>query len=238
MPTPSTGTEKAYLALVKPPARTETPKLSDVKSGRVKEVVLTFNPKEISISKGATWNREPQVGAVSAAMAQFRGSQPATLNLEILLDASEQSNPDVTEKAEALLDAVKPLKQTLDSEPSPPWVVFGWGKFVSFVAVVTSVTVRYTLFRPDGVPVRATASLTLEEMPTDPPPRQNPTSGAITSTRVHTVVAGDTLHSIAFAEYRDPARWRDIAEANGIDDPMRLTPGTTVLIPDLNELET
>jgi nucleoid-associated protein YgaU len=42
---------------------------------------------------------------------------------------------------------------------------------------------------------------------------------------------GDTLQSIAFAHYRDPTRWRRIAEANAIDDPMRLRRGASLTIP-------
>ncbi|MGW7310516.1 peptidase M23, partial [Streptomyces sp. NPDC054835] len=37
-------------------------------------------------------------------------------------------------------------------------------------------------------------------------------------------------------EYGDATRWRVIAEANGIDDPMRLSPGTELLLPSAAEL--
>jgi len=126
------------------------------------------------------------------------------------------------------------MRDTLSTNtPSPPWVVFGWGTFTSFVAIVKQVQAQYTMFRPDGTPIRATCSVTLEEVPTTPPPRQNPTSGALEARRSHVVVAGDTLPSIAQREYGDPTRWRALAEANDIDDPMRLVPGTTLTIPDL-----
>jgi nucleoid-associated protein YgaU len=50
------------------------------------------------------------------------------------------------------------------------------------------------------------------------------------------VVAGDTLPSVAFHAYGDPNLWRAVAEANGIDDPMRLRAGTRLLLPALDEL--
>ena len=43
--------------------------------------------------------------------------------------------------------------------------------------------------------------------------------------------AGDTLHSVAYAEYGNPGFWRVLAEANGVDDPLRIAPGTALLIP-------
>jgi nucleoid-associated protein YgaU len=68
--------------------------------------------------------------------------------------------------------------------------------------------------------------------------RQNPTSGTLEAHRSRTVVAGDSLPLIAYAEYGDPGSWRTIAEANGIDDPLRLRAGTGLLIPLHDESET
>jgi nucleoid-associated protein YgaU len=234
--------EKAYLAIVAPPKpATKPPRLSEVlskaRSGAEGEVVFTFNPNEFSISKSASWSRTPQRGAAGAAMPQFTGSEPASLSLEVFFDASEASSPKVAKDVQRLLDTVTPLQKTISADrPSPPWVVFGWGKFMSFVAIVKSVNAKYTMFLPDGTPIRATATLTLEEIPTDPPPRQNPTSGALTSHRTHQMIAGDSLPSVAQAEYGDPGLWRVLAEANDIDDPMRVAPGTTLLVPHPSEV--
>ena len=49
--------------------------------------------------------------------------------------------------------------------------------------------------------------------------------------------SGDTLAVLAWREYGDPAAWRVIAEANGIDDPMRLAHGRELLLPALDEIE-
>jgi nucleoid-associated protein YgaU len=53
---------------------------------------------------------------------------------------------------------------------------------------------------------------------------------------VHKVIAGDSLASIAFREYGDPAKWRPLAAANNIDDPIRLCVGTTLIVPAAGEL--
>jgi nucleoid-associated protein YgaU len=66
---------------------------------------------------------------------------------------------------------------------------------------------------------------------TNPAHRQNPTSGGRTGLESHILTEGDTLHSVAWARFGDPSYWRAIAEFNGIDDPLRLTPGTRLLIP-------
>jgi nucleoid-associated protein YgaU len=57
----------------------------------------------------------------------------------------------------------------------------------------------------------------------------------VASLRTHTVVEGDSLQSIAYAEYGNPGLWRAVAEVNGIDDPMRPPTGASLLLPSPEE---
>jgi nucleoid-associated protein YgaU len=45
------------------------------------------------------------------------------------------------------------------------------------------------------------------------------------------VAGGDTLSGLAATYLSDPARWRDIARANNLDDPFSLTTGQPLVIP-------
>jgi nucleoid-associated protein YgaU len=90
------------------------------------------------------------------------------------------------------------------------------------------------MFRLDGTPVRAKVSISFEETPMSAA-KQNPTSGGQPGRRTHLVTMGDSLASLAYREYGDPGLWRAIAAANGIDDPSRLHPGMSLLIPPLRE---
>jgi LysM repeat protein len=249
MPTAPSGggsLAKAEIVLVQPPKDlTATPQLSQITStakggGGLGRIPFMFNPASYTVSKGAKWNRAETKGAKTVAMPEFVGSLPASMTLEILIDHSDRATPTVASTVDLLLSAVVPIPGTLDQgNPTPPWAVFSWGSRIPMVAFVSNVSATYTLFRPDGTPVRAKCSVTLEEVPTDPMPKQNPTSGSDRPIRQHTVVAGDSLPSIAQAAYGDAARWRDVADANGIDDPLHLPAGTSVLLPheaDLPEL--
>jgi nucleoid-associated protein YgaU len=125
---------------------------------------------------------------------------------------------------------------TAMGDAKPPTVTFGWGtNIVMEEAYITSMSVTYTRFLL-GNPVRADVQVSLEEVPLQLP-ATNPTSGGLTSRRTHTVVEGDTLASISFREYGAATKWRALAVANGLDDPMRLRPGTELLIPDPREAE-
>jgi hypothetical protein len=157
------------------------------------------------------------------------------MTLEMFLDASDQSSGDVSKDVQKLFDACAPTAASdSKNKPLPPLVRFGWDK-VYFNGYMESVNAKYTLFRQDGKPIRALCSITLKEFPKDQA-KQNPTSGSERAQRSVQVVAGDTLAGIAWREYGDPTRWRVIAEANGIDDPLRLRPATRLLVPSADDL--
>ena len=112
----------------------------------------------------------------------------------------------------------------------PPQVVFAWGGFRSFTAVVTTMTQTFVLFLADGTPVRAKVAVTIKEVPVVDT-GQNPTSRAAGARRSRVVQLGDTLDWIALEELGDSNAWRIIADLNDLDDPRRLKPGQTLLIP-------
>ena len=47
---------------------------------------------------------------------------------------------------------------------------------------------------------------------------------------------GDTLPSISYRAYGDATQWRLIAEANGVDNPLHLRRGSSLVAPDAGEL--
>ena len=50
---------------------------------------------------------------------------------------------------------------------------------------------------------------------------------------MHTVRDGDTLPSISYGAYGDATKWRLIAEANGVDNPLHLRRGSSLSLPSL-----
>jgi contractile injection system tube protein len=208
---------------------------ASLKDDAGKELTFRFNPKEYSITKSATWNRPTTKGAKHATKPEFGGVQPRTLQMELFFDDWE-GKKDLVKDIEVLLGWLQPTDKTINSKkPQPQVLTFQWGaKQGPFKGYLKSVNAKYTMFDSEGSPVRATAQISLEEVAIDVP-KQNPTSGALNTRRTHTVAAGDTLHSIAYHEYDDPALWRGLAAFNGIDDPFRVGPGTRLLIPTADE---
>ena len=101
---------------------------------------------------------------------------------------------------------------------------------------ISSLTVKYTLFRPDGKPTRALVTSLGITVDASSYPMQNPTSGGLASYSTHLLGAGESLQSVAFTTYGHARLWRHLAVLNGIDDPLRVRPGTVVMLPTLSEL--
>jgi contractile injection system tube protein/LysM domain-containing protein len=224
--------EHAFLELRTPP----TAPGSLEPGGRCGRIDFQFNPKELSFSKSATWSRNAQKGSKNSGVPEFKGPEPCKLALEMFLDSSDTQDDSVVKTVEKLFSCCVPTPESHDQKkPNPPWVIFHWGGLTSFTGYIHSVTVKYTLFTPGGLPIRGIATVNLEEISKEQK-GQNPTSGALSTHRVHTVLSGDSLASIAWREYGDPTMWRAIATANRIDDPMRLRAGSSLLVPAAEDL--
>ncbi len=185
-----------------------------------------FNPKEYALSKSVPWTPQDSSG-VDAPALQFTTGQGETLDLELFFDTFERNH--------AVTDLTGPIHNLALIDAGlhrPPRVLVSWGK-LKFEGHIESVNQRFTMFRSDGVPVRATMSIKLREA-VDPHdqaqrrPRESPDHA-----KLHAVRRGETLQSIAAKEYDDPGQWRRIADANGIDDPFRLEPGQRLLVPPI-----
>jgi phage tail protein X len=238
MPKSSSGAGKslvrATLAIHEPPVGTST-----TPGTRIKTLRFDFNPAQLSLSRAAQWKVTPTAAVRDGAKPEFMGPEPRAMTLEIFLDSSDRPTSNtVLQKVAALMSCCEVTTKSIAAkQPSPPWVVFQWGSFSTarFTAYVSSVDASYTLFGTTGVPIRATCQVQLHEIPRKTR-GQNPTSGALTARRVHQVVAGESLQSLAWREYGDANVWRAIAEANGIDDPAQLPTGTELILPAAEEV--
>jgi nucleoid-associated protein YgaU len=193
-----------------------------------------FNPTEYSVSKANTWNYKEVTGK-SFAPPTFGGGQPRQMELSLLFD---QTFPPYTmpvkDSTAALLDAMEVPKGKAAGSPSaaPPFMTFNWGSLV-FKGACTSLTVTYKLFAVNGDPLRADVKLTLKQAE-EVQKGQNPTTRAMAGYGVHRVRDGDTLPSISYEAYGDATKWRLIAEANGVDNPLHLRRGAPLSLPRLD----
>lgn len=185
---------------------------------------LPFNPTEYGIDRGATY-AEIRVPGLDTPILQWIRGDGDVLSVKVFLDATNRRD-NVEEQLNKLRSLV-----TYDRElHAPPVVRFAWGT-ESFEGVVTSLKEAFALFDANGRIVRATVTIAMKRYKAVEVQLRERNSHSPDRTRVRVVREGDTLASLATEAYGDPRHWRVIAQANDIDRPRFLSPGTSLRIP-------
>ncbi len=201
------------------------------------QIPCLFNPSELALTQANGWAGDVMPGK-GVPTLRYTGARSGVLRLTLFFDTTDSGEAVTTHTSKIVglmeVDSSLPGSSTDTNNARPPWVTFNWGDFHSFKAVVSALDLRFEYFSSTGVPLRARAAITLtqyqEDMAFGP---QNPTSGTPRPHRVHRVQPGETLDRIAAVHFGDSTRWRSIADANGIEDPLALRAGSLLSIPGL-----
>ncbi len=195
-------------------------------------IPVMFKPEKLGFSKTADWDTKHKKGRPKGCktvgqayhdvpQATFKGGGPETLELELFFDTTD-TQMDVRLH-------IKPIQMLVYKAPfmdAPPLVMFSWGMMLSKISYVEEVEIDYTMFRPDGTPLRAEVNLNLVEKDMGWLSRlpMNPTSYS-EARKTWVVTEGQTLDWIAFQEYGNAAHWRHIAKVNNLENPRDLRSG-------------
>jgi len=207
-------------------------------------IEVAFNPTEYTLSKSVQ-TAEVTIPGLDSPVLQFVRGQNETLSLDLFFDTTESGMDDNANSVTKLTDAFYD-----GATHAPPVCLFSWGDdfpgrrtYTSlgtgsqqrhgFKCIVESVKQRFTLFSPQGVPLRATLTVSLKEYKTLAEQIDEINKQSADRTHAHVVAASETLSQIAANVYNDPSLWRAIADRNQILDPLNLTPGTVLQIPAL-----
>ncbi len=196
------------------------------------EVKCLFNPNEYTFSKKNTWTPK-QVKGQNVPSLEFGGGDSMTLRMQLFFDtyATGGDVRTTTNKIWKLMNINTSLADMTSTKGRPPMVEFQWGATWSFKAVITSISQKFTLFRDNGIPVRATLDVDFMQAKEEGKyPGQNPTTKGSPGYKRRVVREGETIDWIAFDEYGDSAMWRHIADVNNLNDPMKLKPGQILAI--------
>jgi hypothetical protein len=210
-------------------------------------VEVQFNPTEFSLEKGAQI-AEIGIPGIDSPMLQFVRGQNEKLTVELFFDTTEHGMGAGATSVTTLTDPVYSMIKIEPTRHAPPIVTFMWnsnfpGANLSsfsgsqgrneFCGLVESIRQKFTLFSPEGVPLRATLTLTLREYKTLDKQLDQLNLSSPDRTHGHITQQGETLAQIAYRYYRRVGDWREIADRNNIEDPRRLPSGITLAVPRL-----
>lgn len=197
-----------------------------------------FNPSEFTVGRKNEWSSDPMPGK-GVPKLSYTGARGGWMNVDLTFDTTADGTAVTahTGKIMQLMDIDPSIPGTDEATHNarPPFVTFHWGDLHSFKAIISELEMTFTYFSATGTPLRAQMRLTLQQYEASQAfGPQNPTSGTPRPHRVHRVQPGETLDRIAARYYGDSTRWRALASANGIEDPLALRPGGMLSIPQLD----
>lgn len=187
---------------------------------------VMFNPEEYSLNKDNNYASQAIPGLTSPLL-QFVHGNLRTLDMELLFDTFE-TQQDVrgeTQQVVALLDIDRDLH-------TPPVLRLTWGS-LEFRCVLAKVGQKFVKFFNDGRPARARLNVTFNEYLDAATQVAAANLQTADFSKAYTVRQNDSLSGIAANFYEDAGKWRPIALANGILDPLSITPGQMIQVPPL-----
>ncbi|HXO02956.1 MAG TPA: LysM peptidoglycan-binding domain-containing protein [Stellaceae bacterium] len=198
---------------------------------------VMFNPEEYTVNREINY-AQSVIPGLSGPVLQFISGNMQTLEMELFLDTYEEHrvNDRVLNKAQsdvrALTTQVTGLMDIDPTTHAPPVLLFTWAS-LSFTCVLARASQRFIMFLPDGTPVRARLQVVFNEFRNVDLEAKEVKRETSDFTKRYMVNQGETLSGIAAASYGDPALWRVIALANGIDRPRPLAAGQELVLPNL-----
>jgi hypothetical protein len=193
-----------------------------------------FNPSTFHLALDIDRNFTQAIGN-GYTPGNFKYVKPQDVKFDFTLDATGTGKPlkngDIPSEIKAFLSVVYVIE---GSEHQPHYVKAIFGD-VTIKGVATNVDITYTLFRADGMPLRAKISVTIAST-------MDPKLGEIVQnksspdlTHKVTMTQTDRLVSLAYSIYKNNNYYSDVAKVNGFNNFRRLPTGTDIFFPPLDK---
>jgi nucleoid-associated protein YgaU len=192
----------------------------------------SINPSGYNHQFGIRYTQSSAQG-LSSEEAKFNAVQSEKLSLkELVLDgtgAVPGTKLPVKQQVEQLR---KTVYDYVGDKHEPPIVQVVWGSLL-FYGRIESLKFDYTLFAPNGEPLRAKVTLSFIEFTSAAEEVKESARKSPDLTHQIIVRAGDTLPLLCERIYRDPAYHLEVARINGLTLVRQLEPGMSLRFPPL-----
>jgi nucleoid-associated protein YgaU len=206
--------------------------------GLQQRMEVQYNPTQYSISKSAQI-AEIAIPGLDEPIQQYIRGQTEKLSVELLFDTTAQGMATGATDVQTLTGPMHELVRIQPETHAPPRLRLTWGHSgLSFPAIAESIDQKFVLFSPEGIPLRATLTMTFRRYVTLEEQIAGLKLQSADQTKLHVVTRGETLSQIAGAELGDPAQWRALADANPGVDILEPAPGLTLTIPPISIFRT
>ena len=204
-------------------------------SGSPDAFEVWINPASYTHDYGIKHNNRQAQGS-SGASPSFNRVCQETVSFELIVDATGVIPTDDS-IANGVADVIERFKtmsvNVKGAIHQPKYLKLSWAQ-LQFQCVLSKLNVTYTLFRPDGTPLRAKLAVTFISFSTEEVLGKQSNLQSPDMTHLVTVLAGDTLPGLCYRIYGDSQYYLGVAAVNRLVDFRRLAPGTQLTFPPLS----
>lgn len=170
---------------------------------------------------------------------RYKSTPPEELKIEFVLDGTKTmegyvdkyKSMEVSAQIKAFVDCV----QYVGKIHRPPFLIVRWGSEVKFPCVLLNMEVSYSLFKPNGDPLRAKITAAFIKYETEAAifAANHISSPDLTHQRVSK--KGDRLDLMSYDIYDDSGLFLEVARVNELTSPRNLKPGLALVFPPVNK---
>lgn len=194
---------------------------------------VQFNPETLKVTFSNQIAGDDNKGG-SAIQFASRGTTKLAFEMWFDVTAPKPDNitvNDVRRLTHEIAQFMKTKKKGSGKKAkyTPPGVRFQWGSFL-FEGVMESINENLEFFSEEGIPLRASLSVSLTKQDVDvrfPPTNASaanmPSPGTQPQRQSN---SGDTVQDVVADQGGNPENWQPTALANNIENPLRVPTGT------------
>ncbi len=202
--------------------------------GKRDKYQVLINPTEYTKSYKVNYEKTQAKGNSSANL-KYNSTEPEVLNLDLVFDGTNTIGTDeMGLEAEPVPEQIRRFKKVViqyhGDTHEPSYVKLTWGT-MCFKGRMTNLDLTYTLFRPDGTPLRAKAKATFSGSMDDTFRENQQNAQSPDMSHVRVVKEGDTLPMMTYRIYGDPKYYVQVAQENQLKDFRNLKAGQKVVFP-------
>jgi hypothetical protein len=191
-----------------------------------------INPDSITWQRAIEYNKK-QPPNTSSPSQKYKNTPSDQLNFDIVIDCTGVVNSNRTDMKSEIATLENTVFTFNGKIHRPNFVKIQWGQGFNFNGVLDSFNTSYSLFKPDGTPLRAKVSLhfSLYVAPKTVKKLDNSTSPDIT--HLVTVQQGMTLPQLCRNVWNDDSYYIQVARYNGLDKFRNLAGIETLIFPPI-----
>jgi len=175
-----------------------------------------INPDNIKIQKSIEYN-EQQAPATSSASQKYKSTPSDKLSFEMVIDCTGIIDAKRTDMSKEI-NALETIIYTYNGKiHRPNFVKVQWGQNITFNGVLDSIDISYTLFKPDGSPLRAKISLSFSRYVSPKTVTRTDAPESPDLTHIVSVSEGMSLPQLCQKIWNDDSFYIQVAEHNKLN---------------------